>query len=128
MREIKFRCWDKDTKRMFEYDHGDVERFGDEWEWSPHRFVFDYEPNFKTLEIMQYTGLKDKNGKEIYEGDVCCLELIDGHEIVIIEWNEKQFKFALKEKDGILCGFDFTAELKVIGNIHENPERLEVKE
>lgn len=74
--------------------------------------------------LMQYTGLKDKNGVEIYEGDI--LWLGDAGSIVQILWSD--FKLRLKwvnpmgASDNIYAWKD---DLEVIGNIYENPELLE---
>lgn len=61
MREIKFRAWDKETKKM---SCCNIEHFDDMLDFRFEHFETD-EPIF-----MQYTGLKDKNGREIYEGGV----------------------------------------------------------
>jgi uncharacterized phage protein (TIGR01671 family) len=79
--------------------------------------------------IGQYTGLKDKNGKEIYEGDICnCREYECFGKI---EWNEDNagFYFYVVVEGGGFdeeCLYEYADELEVIGNIYDNPELLEV--
>ena len=79
------------------------------------------------LQIMQYTGLKDKNGKEIYEGDI----ILNKNGLkVFIEWNDLDAKFHCYDKshryhDTWTLGHFSTDSPKVIGNIYENPELLE---
>lgn len=121
MREIKFRTWDKKTKRMFLPE--------------PYRHAISL--NFETgmVEIgnggdvifLQYTGLKDKNGKEIYEGDIlehycdwndkkeCC------HSIYPTIWEDGGYTFP---HCGFLLDKKWTEKLEVIGNICENLELL----
>lgn len=69
MRELKFRAWNNDIKVM---DYGNGELCGyNEFDLSPTATVNDIiNQNYPELEWMQYTGIKDKNGKEIYEGDI----------------------------------------------------------
>lgn len=80
----------------------------------------------KGAEVMQYTGLKDKNGKEIYEGDIVKF----GHWTTQVEFFDKLF---YDGGCGVHSGFYFNEELgfhnnldesEVIGNIYENPELL----
>lgn len=115
MREIKFRAWREDQKVM---------RTGiDIW----NCFLLQFE--FKTTEgfnFMQYTGLKDKNGKEIYEEDILTT---DNNRIGLVIWFPNHFGvgFSIMEYDGIVDYDNQWEEFKVIGNIYENPELLEKK-
>lgn len=129
-RKIKFRAWEKlEDKYYYDAEHTYdfqcegkgcyIEHFGEVLD-NPYRF-----------EVEQYTGLKDKNGKEIYEGDIIT---VMGYGTYIVFWREWDSSFSLKPIDTVkeetrvlmLCG-DWESDYEVIGNIHENPELLEVK-
>ena len=128
--EIKFRVWDKILKFMriptqltF---HGNGEYSGFWVEGS----AFSNKENY---ELMQYTGLKDKNGKEIYEGDLFdCIYKFDGcnrHKLVV-GWNESSASFKLRgygmcHQPNIEKTMGDLERLTVIGNIYENTELLE---
>lgn len=77
------------------------------------------------------TGLNDKNGKEIFEGDIV-LDYYDGEDAFIVEWDKDTASFILTDTDNISCvsfdNFYPDKELEVIGNINENPELLEEEE
>lgn len=79
--------------------------------------------------VGQFTGLLDKNGKEIYEGDICLINDIqfDEEESFAIEWEGEMATFVLSSKT-ITVTFDvvYARQLEIIGNIHDNPELLEV--
>jgi len=123
MREIKFRAWDiLDKKMRKDVDLWEIQ-YGD---------IFPHTPDQRCFELMQYTGLKDKNGKEIYEGDI-----ID--RFVVTYCGDQQ------EGLGMTVGWylqrdDFESWIELIskcnenednyevtGNIYENPELLGAK-
>jgi len=119
MREIKFKAWDTATKRFYEL----VETRVPELNCGEDDGVV----------YLQYTGLKDKNGKEIYEGDIVTSQSWRGDNIYwVVEWtkNEDDACFALAgfgkntiDKEGYLW-LGCAKEMEVIGNIYENPELL----
>jgi uncharacterized phage protein (TIGR01671 family) len=74
--------------------------------------------------VGQYTGLTDKNGKKIFEGDIVKICLLDGVEIGQIIYSEMSCRFKFADKYGSTYGFDNTCTFEVIGNIHDNPELL----
>ncbi len=114
MREIKFRGWNKVHKHMT-YDLCSSEQ--------RHTLVW---------ELMQYTGLKDKNGTEIYEGDICEYEDGEYSFIAIVEPDYVNwFLKGVSPKDNFnINGFHDCGKswLEIIGNIYENPELLEGEE
>lgn len=80
--------------------------------------------------IGQYTGLKDKNGKEIYEWDILKFSEVD---TAIVEWNEKYAYFMIKpiqdyyfDSDVLGHAIEYS-KVEIIGNIYDNPELLEEK-
>lgn len=108
MREIKFRAWDKNAKKMY---YGKEEFFDD---MIGFRFEhWDINTNRKDIILMQYTGIKDKKGKEIYEGDIVKSDYRRGCNVV--EWRKKEAQFSIGG-----YGNSWT----IIGNIYENLELI----
>ncbi|XKK18098.1 YopX family protein [Bacillus sp. CB102A.1] len=84
--------------------------------------IFPGTPEQRPFNVMQYTGLKDKNGKEIYEGDI--LEF-SGNVVAlgIVKYNENFATFqACNGNSGWLFGNESGTNIEILGNIYENPE------
>lgn len=107
----QFRVWNVMSKKMMGW--GEIFDLP-AWE------IFPGTPEQRPFNVMQYTGLKDKDGKEIYEGDV----------ILVIEWNRKykvvfergMFKASGSTTFSLVTATNGELSCQVIGNIYENPE------
>lgn len=128
MREIKFRAWDKENNFMFysennypvsKYDLGFD--FMGRNEFRLMMLIDVKDSLFKKVDadIMQYTSLKDKNGKEIYEGDIVNYFRNELAEVKFINGC-----FAIKSNSCIDYFNQIIAEIEVVGNIYENKDLL----
>lgn len=131
-REIKFRAWDRDNKEMFFVAKMTFRTDNDVFRiWGDKHFKEDifHIVNPADCELMQYTGLKDKNGKEIYEGDI--VKKVTGvYEISITPLGTQIGKYLVSYGVTGQDEFDenYTLEnFRIIGNIYENPELLKQK-
>ena len=128
MKQVKFRAWEKKFKEMIEvYDidfAGGIINFNTAWR------------GLEEVELMQYTGLKDKNGKERYFDDIVKItwrkdtdsylqqgdDYIEKEFIARIDWHIDRIVYVLANGKKLNCPSD--AQFEIIGNIYENPELL----
>ena len=113
MRELKFRAWIEKEKYMALQGEPDLETLSS--------FMYHYSD---CKNLMQYTGLKDKNGKEIYEGDILGFEVIRNFKEITVYHFAVTWDF---ENAGWIQ-FSPKNKIVVIGNIYENPELLKSSE
>lgn len=112
-REIKFRAWEKTFKEMIPVHNINFENkmINSESAWRL----------FKEIELMQCTGLKDKNGKEVYEGDIFLRDFDTGVVVFkdcsfLIKWDDQEDDYSYLNL--------YAGDGEVIGNIYENKELL----
>jgi uncharacterized phage protein (TIGR01671 family) len=142
MRELKFRCWDKQTRQMSPA----FTLFGEflligavhAWQYESGNKSKSSLEALNDLEVMQWTGLKDKNGKEIYEGDVVTAHNAEqvgydneGTEIMQDVIGKVFFEDGYFQYDGHSMGpiplsYDLE-QIEVIGNLYQNPDLLKPK-
>ena len=122
----KFRAWLKNDKEMIEadeihWDRGQLDFIGD---------AITFMRKADEIELMQSTGLQDKNGQEVFVGDIIRCTRGCPHEVYL----EKEYggtyiggmpAIYLK---GIREGYAWTVDEEIIGNVYQNPELLEVEE
>lgn len=124
----KYRAWDKETQTMLDVSLIDFKKsvlVGEHWEFGETNFI-----NFDDVNLMQSTGLFDKNGKEIFEKDI----LDYNGRKVIVKWHGSYASFIYEFVDELqnrktewkplyLSYYHF----KIIGNVYQNSELLELE-
>ena len=126
MREIKFRIWVKDRKAIFEVISIDyvtkkvtylLERVG--------HLLSIRDAKFNDVELMQYTGIKDKDNKKIYEGDIIFESFGEKYYKVIFENGSFKAEFNGDFDEYSFDLIDVVAQgCEIVGNIYENPELI----
>ena len=122
MRDIKFRVWDNERNAMFNSKSVDIDFFEGKIEITSDTIRYDevYTDEIKDFELMQYVGCKDKNNKEIYEGDIVKTKEHIGQ----IIYSKGMFFIDVKG-DFYLPIYNVSESMEVIGNIYENPDLLD---
>ena len=134
---IKFRAWHHELERMMRVSNMYFSGNGAEEVELEDEVRNHWIPAYtKEIKLMQSTGLKDKNGKEIFEGDI----ITNGEEVVdvknhptlgfytVVNGVERFFGSNISIKDFEKDVEEFSSVTEIIGNIYENPELLEVTE
>lgn len=129
-REIKFRIWDKVCDRFFNNDYnypviitndGKIGILVDDLNFEEFK-----KDDLENIIISEYTGLYDKKGKEIYEGDI--VKLRANHGIGVIKYSDEWGAFVveyIKPRPLVVLGMNYYKEdIEVLGNIYKNPELL----
>ncbi|WP_314394817.1 YopX family protein [Leptotrichia shahii] len=121
MREIKFRAWLKEERKMVNVETLFI---------GINRLCFGnsktedlFFRDFEEVELMQYTGLKDKNGKEIYEGDI--YHVGDKNIRYLVVWFDSGFEGKQLRSTSYAGLKSWAKDIEILGNIYENPELLE---
>ena len=125
MRNIKFRVWDTEENKFREMgfminQYGSLMQYGE--------FEKMKKISKDRYKIMQYTGLKDKEGKEIYEGDIVKFKTMIGSEqtgVVVLHQGEYCAEIKRKNHSSYYRLYEFYEDnenIKIVGNKYENPE------
>lgn len=128
---IKVRVWDKETKKMFVATELQLDIYDAKVSFVASEDLEENRTEFydmDKIEIMQYVGSKDRNGREIYEGDIVRHHHNKNKTDYVVEWSDASFGFIaapIKENPGRPHLNQATMlSYEIVGNIYENPELL----
>ena len=124
----KFRAWDKELQTMLDVSLIDFKKgvlVGEHWKFGETNFM-----NFDEIDLMQSTGLFDRNGKEVFVGDIVKCTRGCLHEVYLEKEYAGTFIGGMPAiyLKGLREGYAWTGDEEIIGNIYENPELLEGSE
>lgn len=124
----KYRAWNKEKKIMC-YDNEDFSACYWDGAYSSEVGIINEYLNLpehlQDYEYMQHIGVDDKNGKEIYEGDIVRV-IEDFEEIYVVEWDEDIARYVLTQNGATMCDFGdiYGDDMEVVGNVYENADLL----
>lgn len=123
MREFKFRAWDTEKQEMATVNFiglNDYEVGMEDEECRRWRATYPY-----VCRLMQYTNLKDKNGKEIYEGDILKVKLDGGEANLYVKYTNGEYRVVNEGKwEDSLYAYMYFGDVEIVGNIYENKDLL----
>ena len=145
MIEIKFRAYDEEANVMVYSDEHNLIDYSYEYFFEVLKdkvicvFLVDYDDSFgapvtdrcEIEKVMQYTGLHDKNKKDIYDGDIIKYKDKTDNGIGLVRFHKARYEAVWIDKSYLRKDLYFWAkkrEIEIIGNIYENPELLENKQ
>lgn len=126
-REIKFRAWLKKEKKMVNVETIDFTDKSIQY-LEKSEFINAYllrRVSFDDVELMQYTGVKDKNGKEIYEGDIVILNDTEEENRCVVKYKYGSYILIDGDLREDLSNVESYKFLEVVGNIYENKNLME---
>lgn len=124
MREFKFRAWDTEKQEMATVNFiglNDYEVGMEDEECRRWRATYPY-----VCRLMQYTNLKDKNGKEIYEGDILKVKLDGGEEVnLYVKYVKGEYRVVNEGRwEDSLYAYMYFGDVEIVGNIYENEDLI----